>query len=85
MPSAETSDPQGHAAVLEARAAMLAGDVPLETVLERAGWRALGGGLAGATGMVAALGLLTPLRTIVTKQMSAGGSVRATAVALHTR
>ena len=76
MPSAESSDPQGHEAILEARAAVLAGDEPLTAVMERALWRAFGGGLAGAAGMIAALGLLTPLRTITAVQMNSGGSVR---------
>lgn len=81
MPDAESSDPHGHAAVREARAAVLASE-PLSEVLSRAGWRAFGGGLAGSAGMAAALLLLTPLRTITTVQMSTGGSARAAAAAL---
>lgn len=82
MPESESSDPHGHAAVREARAAVLSGEEPLSAVLSRAGWRAVGGGLAGAAGMATALGLLTPLRTITAVQMSAGGSARAAAAAL---
>ena len=73
MPDADSA-PDHHAAVAEARAAVL--NEPFGVVLRRAGWRALGGGLAGSAAAAISIALLAPLRTVATVQMSRGGSAR---------
>ena len=68
----DASDPHTHAAMAEATAAIVAAE-PLPAVLERAAWRALGGGLAGGVAMLAQVALLMPARTLMTVQMRRGG------------
>lgn len=81
MPCADSLDAHAHGAHAEMRAALAASE-PVSSVLSRAAWRALGGGLAGAAGTAAALALITPLRTVTTVQMSRGGGAASVAAAL---
>jgi len=68
----DASDPHTHAAMAEATAAIVAAE-PLPAVLERAAWRALGGGLAGGVAMLGQVAMLMPARTLMTVQMRRGG------------
>lgn len=72
MPCADSSDHAAHACVAEAHAS-LAARVPLSSILASVAWRAVGGGLAGAAGIGAAVALVTPLRTVTTVQLARGG------------
>ena len=84
MPDAD-SDPRAHAAVADVvrAASQSAGSPPpLSTVLARAGWRALGGGAAGAAAMAVSVVTLMPLRTLVNVQLRRGGGLVAQARAL---
>lgn len=83
MPDAD-GDPHAQAILAATRADVISSppSTPASTILARAGWRALGGGAAGAAAMLVSVLTLMPLRTLVVVQLRHGGGFAAQGRAL---